>query len=200
MGVDFDALQLLRDCRTSPLAPTIRLHLGTIILVVPVYRGPSRYNEVRMSATLRWMTPGCTLALALVVAPVADAQDVTASGYGHPDTFRPRFDESYAGPYVVAASRTGLLLPIPRPTELVPSAWGYGTYDVPTATGIRPAPVGTPTLYVIETPTEARRKARSQGPRILSRGRRNPVSTSINPPMQAGARIVTVAIGRHASR
>lgn len=200
MGVDFDASQLLRDCRTLPLAPIIRLHLDPIILVVPADRSPSRCDEARMSATLRWMMPRCILALALVVAPVAHAEDVTDSGYGHPGTFRPRFDESYAGPYIVASPRTGSLPPIPRPTELVPSAWGYGTYDVPTATGIRPAPVGTPTLYVIDTPTDARRKARSQGPRILSRGRRNPVSTSINPPMQAGARIVTVAIGRHASR
>lgn len=153
-----------------------------------------------MPPTPRWLMPRCTLALALVVAPAAHAQDVAASGYGHPATFRPRLDESYARPHVVAASPVDSLLPIPRPTELVPSAWGYGTYGVPTATGIRPAPVGTPIVYVIDTRTDARRKARNQGPRILSRGGRNPVSTSIDLQMQAGARIVTLGIGQHASR
>lgn len=153
-----------------------------------------------MSPTLKWLTLGCSLALAPAAVPVASAQDVVASGYGHPDTSRVRFDESYAGSYVVAASHAASRPRLPRPTELVPSAWGYGTYGIPTATGIRPAPVGTPTIYLIDTSPGAMHQARHAGPRILSRKGRNPVAISIAPQMRAGATIVTLRIGRHASR
>lgn len=153
-----------------------------------------------MSPTLRRSMLGCGLALALVGAPTAYAQDVVTSGYGHPGMPHARFDESYAGPYLFASSFAESRPPLPRPTELVPSAWGYGTYGIPTATGIRPAPVGTPTLYVIDTMPSARHRARNPGPKVLSRGGRSPVATAIASQMQTGARIVMVPIGRHASR
>lgn len=38
---------------------------------------------------------------------------------------------------------------IPRPNHLVPTPWSYGTYGVPTVSGIAPAPTGQPTLTVI---------------------------------------------------
>lgn len=38
---------------------------------------------------------------------------------------------------------------LPRPSELVPSAWGEGTYGVPTVAGIPPQPKADPVLYVI---------------------------------------------------
>lgn len=56
----------------------------------------------------------------------------------------------------------------PRPSEIVPPAWGYGTFGVPTVTGIRQAPTAAPTLTVIDAAPAPRR--RGSGPRILSRG------------------------------
>jgi hypothetical protein len=38
---------------------------------------------------------------------------------------------------------------LPRPSELVPSAWGEGTYGIPTVSGIPPQPRADPVLYVI---------------------------------------------------
>jgi len=38
---------------------------------------------------------------------------------------------------------------LPRPSELVPSAWGEGTYGIPTVAGIPPQPKADPVLYVI---------------------------------------------------
>ncbi|AWB20667.1 hypothetical protein DA075_06805 [Methylobacterium currus] len=38
---------------------------------------------------------------------------------------------------------------LPRPSELVPSAWGEGTYGIPTVSGIPPQPKADPVLYVI---------------------------------------------------
>jgi hypothetical protein len=153
-----------------------------------------------MSPTLRRSIVGWSLALAVVAAPTAYAQEVVTSGYGHPGMPHARFDESYAGPYLFASSLAASRPPLPRPTELVPSAWGYGTYGIPTATGIRPAPVGTPTLYVIDTMPGARHRARNPGPRVLSRRERSPAAMAIASQMQTGAKIVTVPIGRHASR
>ncbi len=182
------------------LLPVLPLVVGTIMLCVLSNLGPDPRNEAGMSPTLRRSTLGYNLALALLVAPIAYAQDVVASGYGHPDMDRPRFDESYAGPYVFAASLAASSAPVPRPTELIPSAWGYGAYGIPTATGIRPAPVGTPSLYVIDKSPGARHPARNPGPRVLLRGGRTPASTSLASQMQTGAKIVTLRPGRHASR
>lgn len=38
---------------------------------------------------------------------------------------------------------------LPRPSELVPAAWGEGTYGIPTVAGIPPQPKADPVLYVI---------------------------------------------------
>ncbi len=38
---------------------------------------------------------------------------------------------------------------LPRPSELVPSAWGEGTYGIPTVAGIPAQPKADPVLYVI---------------------------------------------------
>ncbi|GJD63538.1 hypothetical protein [Methylobacterium frigidaeris] len=38
---------------------------------------------------------------------------------------------------------------LPRPSELVPSAWGEGTYGIPTVSGIPAQPKADPVLYVI---------------------------------------------------
>ncbi|AWN34657.1 hypothetical protein [Methylobacterium radiodurans] len=83
-----------------------------------------------------------------------------AYGYGAP---RYGFaDEAVRGAYIGAP-----LTRFPRPSEIVPPAWSYGTYGVPTVSGIPPAPVGEPTLTVINAREPARRPA--PGPRILAR-------------------------------
>ncbi|WP_019905918.1 hypothetical protein [Methylobacterium sp. 77] len=169
-----------------------------------------------MSLTKRWSNlgyascVGCVLALGLASAQTADAQTVSTSGYGHDPVSTRHYDESYAGPLIRGDYIGAPLTRFPRPTELVPSAWGYGTYGVPTVTGIRPASVGTPTVYVIDTPPRVARQVRASGPRIVSRGRRVPMSkadtgpTSGMTPMaastQGGAKVVTVSVGRTASR
>jgi hypothetical protein len=100
-----------------------------------------------------------------LVGPAA-AQDLTyvggpAPGYGSAYGYG---DNLVGGAYVGAP-----LTRFPSPRELVPPAWGYGTYGVPTVSGIRRAPVGEPTVYVIDSPAPRRRDpARA---RILSRQR-----------------------------
>lgn len=143
--------------------------------------------------------------LGLAASPRAEAQTVVT-----PDpTYQS--DPSYAGPLIRGEYVGAPLTRVPRPTELVPSAWGYGTYGVPTVTGIRPAPVGTPTVYVIDTPPRALRQARRTGPRIVSRDARGRWTTARPRPEpgmtpmaatspQAAARVVTVSAGRTASR
>lgn len=42
---------------------------------------------------------------------------------------------------------------VPRPSHLVPTPWSYGTYGVPTVSGIPGAPTGAPTLTVIHAPS-----------------------------------------------
>lgn len=79
------------------------------------------------------------------------------SGYGFAD-------EAVRGAYIGAP-----LTRFPRPSEIVPPAWSYGTYGVPTISGIPPAPVGEPTLTVINAREPARRRP-APGARILQRG------------------------------
>lgn len=154
-----------------------------------------------MSAMRRWSTRAVTLTLALIVAPAAHAQNVVTSGYGHPDLSHLRFDDSYAGPYRPAAYDVAPLVRLPRQSEIVPTAWGHATYGIPSATGIRPASVGTPVVYVIDMPARGgmcqtrnqrrascRAKARSLGPTPLAARR------------HTGVEIVILPMGRTASR
>ncbi|MFE1601989.1 hypothetical protein [Methylobacterium sp. ID0610] len=108
---------------------------------------------------------------------------------------------SEAAPPVVAE---GPLLTLPQPSELVPSAWGYGTYGIPTVAGIASPPRAEPVVYVIEggsprAPATAR--TASIGPAVYGRTRggawekraqpaRPPASRS------GAARVVEVAVPR----
>lgn len=151
-----------------------------------------------MLAMRRWSAHSAMLVLTLLVVPVAHAQTAVTSGYGHSDL---RFDDRYAGLYPAAAYGAAPLVRFPRPTELVPSAWGYGTYGVPTATGIRPASVGTPVVYVIDTPARrVMRQTRNPGARIVSRKARKPNPASLATHHQAGAEVVTLRMERTSPR
>lgn len=58
-------------------------------------------------------------------------------------------DYGYAGAFVRGSYIGAPLTHVPRPAQLVPTPWSYGTYGVPTVSGIPPAPAGHPTLTVI---------------------------------------------------
>ena len=58
-------------------------------------------------------------------------------GYGYADEF-------VRGNYVGAP-----LTRFPRPSQIVPTPWSYGTYGIPTVSGMPPAPTGQPTLTVV---------------------------------------------------
>jgi len=80
-------------------------------------------------------------------------------------------ENGYGGPLLHGDYVGAPLTRFPRPSELVPSAWGYGTYGIPTVAGIRSASVGTPTVYVIDGQPSALRTAASGRSRVLTRNR-----------------------------
>ncbi len=106
---------------------------------------------------------------------------IGTGGAGALELYRPGYGPGYAPTYGYGAPRYGFadeavrgayigapLTRFPRPSEIVPPAWSYGTYGVPTISGIPPAPVGEPTLTVINAREPARRRP-APGARILSR-------------------------------
>lgn len=98
----------------------------------------------------------------------------------------------YAGPAIRGDYVGAPLTRFPRPDQLVPSAWGYGTYGVPTVSGIAPASVGTPTVYVIEAPAPVLR-AKAARSRILARPRTNTFAQA-PAPAPDGPRIISVRV------
>ena len=58
-------------------------------------------------------------------------------------------DYGYAGAFVRGDYVGAPLTHVPRPAQLVPTPWSYGTYGIPTVSGIPQAPTGQPTLTVI---------------------------------------------------
>lgn len=105
-------------------------------------------------------------------------------------------DAAITGDYVGAP-----LTRFPRPNEIVPPAWGYGTYGVPTMTGIRQAPTAQPTLYVIDSPAPATAPARraSARSRILSKGSNGEwtnAEAARAETVAGGARVVSITVPR----
>lgn len=101
-------------------------------------------------------------------------------------------DEAVRGAYIGAP-----LTRFPRPSEIVPPAWSYGTYGIPTVAGIARPPVGEPTLTVIHAQEPAPR--RRNGARILSRGesgRWARIDARAVPAEPTGARIIEVRVPR----
>jgi hypothetical protein len=80
--------------------------------------------------------------LALVLAAPASAQ-----GYGAAIPYADGY--GFAGEFVRGDYIGAPLTQVPSPTQIVPSPWSYGTYGVPTVSGIAPAPTARPTLTVI---------------------------------------------------
>ena len=149
---------------------------------------------------------GLAAALSLATASGADAGERGFRGHHHGwgRIGHGGLGYGYAGPYgwggygFADAAVNGAYIGapytrFPRPSELVPPAWGYGTYGIPTTTGIRQAPVADPTVYVIDSPAPARRQASRS--RVISRASdgRWIEPTSAPGVTAGGARIVTVS-------
>lgn len=148
--------------------------------------------------TLPFKTILCAAAI-ILAATGARAQGYGGydGGYGPPPGLSA--EASYAGPLIQGGYVGAPLTRFPRPTELVPSAWGYGTYGIPTVSGIRQAPAGTPTLIVIDAPRPTLRRGASARSRILSQGRDGAWRDGAwrEAPRPGGtARIVTVSVPR----
>ena len=140
------------------------------------------------------------------LAGTAQGQDPT---YGRSVSYESGYEGGYGGPLIHGDYVGAPLTRFPRPSELVPSAWGYGTYGIPTVAGIRSASVGTPTVYVIDAPPSALRSAAAGRSRVLTRGRQGRWSGAPERPrtrgeafeaappsaeMSGGARVVPVRV------
>ena len=122
----------------------------------------------------RGFAPRLSGGLALAGLPAPGYDGYGYAGYGAPRTA------------VDASVRT-----YPSPSELVPPAWSYGTYGIPTVPGIATPPSGDPVVYVI---AGGRRPPRAAGMRALSRDAAE-VWTDVEPrPSAGGARVVTVRV------
>jgi len=136
-------------------------------------------------SSLKTLLLGAALACATLAGAQAQViyRGVAAPAYG------------YAGPAIRGDYVGAPLTRFPRPDQIVPSAWGYGTYGVPTVSGLPPAPVGTPTVYVIDAP--ATRPRTAERSRILARHGKPLASRmpEVSPYAAAGAaRVVTVRV------
>ena len=88
--------------------------------------------------------------------------------------------DGFGGEFVRGSYIGAPLTRVPRPSEIVPSPWSYGTYGVPTVSGIAAPPAAAPTLTVINAAVpHGRNRVRS-----LEEGQ------------TAGARVITVQVPR----
>lgn len=119
------------------------------------------------------MAPRTTLALlALILAAPASAE-----GFHRVDAYGPVHagEDGFAGNFVRGTYIGAPLTRVPRPTQIVPAPWSYGTYGIPTVSGIAAPPAAQPTLTVINAgDAGARRRGREaadgrpSGPQIIS--------------------------------
>ncbi|MDP4004917.1 hypothetical protein [Methylobacterium sp. NEAU K] len=111
--------------------------------------------------------------LTLLVAAPASAQGVYPYAPAH---------GGYAVDFVRGTYIGAPLTRVPRPSEIVPSPWSYGTYGIPTVSGIASAPAAQPTITVIN----------ATAPK--ARGRRGDGATDEG--HAAGARVIAVQVPR----
>lgn len=108
-------------------------------------------------------------ALALVPASLPAAADGYRASYPYGAGFRgygfsyPRvaYGTGFGQPFLQGDYVGAPFTSVPRPNHLVPTPWSYGTYGVPTVSGIAPAPTGRPTLTVIHSPSPRKVTKRS---------------------------------------
>ncbi|WP_449409891.1 hypothetical protein [Methylobacterium komagatae] len=70
------------------------------------------------------------------------------------------YGRGFAQPFIAGEYIGAPLTRVPRPSQIVPTPWSYGTYGVPTVSGIAAPPTGAPTLTVIN-PGAGRKSGRS---------------------------------------
>lgn len=96
-----------------------------------------------------------TLLAALAILPAslpAAAEGYQAHrsyGVGSPHV---AYGRGFAQPFVAGEYIGAPFTQVPSPNRIVPAPWSYGTYGVPTASGIAAPPTGAPTLTVIHAP------------------------------------------------
>ncbi|MGH1572764.1 hypothetical protein ACRAWG_21455 [Methylobacterium sp. P31] len=93
--------------------------------------------------------------LALVLVTPASAQTFRAA-----EAYVPSYagDDGFAGEFVHGTYIGAPLTRVPRPTQIVPAPWSYGTYGIPTVSGIAALPAAQPTLTVINASGPDRRR------------------------------------------
>ncbi len=97
------------------------------------------------------------LTLLAVLAALPIALPAAAEGY-HPLGYYGRgvphvaYGRGFAQPFVAGEYIGAPFTTVPSPNRIVPAPWSYGTYGVPTASGIAAPPTGAPTLTVIHAP------------------------------------------------
>ena len=139
------------------------------------------------------LAAGLATLLTLGAASGAAADPYYGHGYGYGGG-----GYRFAGPVIKGAYLGAPFTRLPSTSRLVPPAWGYGTYGIPTAAGIRDTPVARPTLTVIDRPASAalRPAARRQGARVLSKDSRG-IWTDPAPRSEGGefgAQVVSVRV------
>ncbi|KQT45393.1 hypothetical protein ASG52_14595 [Methylobacterium sp. Leaf456] len=123
----------------------------------------------RPSFFARLLTAGAVLALA---GTAAQAEPLSHAGPSYGQTVYAASGYGFAGNAVDGTYIGAPFTRIPTPDRLVPPAWGYGTYGVPTVVGIREAPSARPALYVIERQGRAEnRLLPRRGAKVVSRSR-----------------------------
>ena len=122
---------------------------------------------------------------ALILAAPASAQPLAAP-HPYAPAYASRYTPAYADGYGFAGEFLrgdyigAPLTQVPSPNRIVPAPWSYGTYGVPTVSGIAPSPTAQPTLTVIQ----------GAGPK--SRQRLGAVAEG----QTAGAQIIAVRVPR----
>ncbi|TXM91346.1 hypothetical protein FV232_07940 [Methylobacterium sp. WL30] len=125
----------------------------------------------------------------------AHAETVRVAPYGYGSAYGGPVgygfaDEAVRGAYIGAPFSS-----VPSPNRIVPAPWSYGTYGIPTISGVREAPVAAPSLTVIN-PGLHPASRRGQGPRILSRGRDGAWTSGGQVQSGNGVSVVTVSVPR----
>ncbi len=116
----------------------------------------------------------------LVAMGLAASLPADAQGFHRTDAYGPGY--GYAGDFVRGTYIGAPLTRVPRPSQIVPAPWSYGTYGIPTVSGIPATPAGQPTVTVIN----------ASGPEARMRR----VDTSASDDTQAGLRVIDVHVPR----
>lgn len=141
----------------------------------------SRLALPALAATLASATP----CLAQDLSPEIVRLGGYATSYGQAGYGNGLVDGSYVGaPFTH----------VPSPRQIVPTPWGYGTYGVPTVSGIRTAPAGEPVVYVIDGAGAQRRATRAPG--RAGDGRWSGMASGPDLGSGGGARVIQVRVPR----